>query len=235
MRRPLVAGNWKLHGSRAENARADRRHLLLGLPAQPPVDIASCARPSCTCRKSRRLLQGLERRAGRAGRVRRSAVGAFTGEVSAAMLKDVGCQYVIVGHSERRAHLSRRRRAGGAQVRGGAVAGADPDPVRRRDARGARGGPDACTWSRASSTRCSSCAASAALAQRGDRVRAGVGHRHRQERDARAGAGRARHHPRRGRGAGMLRSRPICGSCTAAASRPAMRRSSSRCPMWTAA
>ncbi len=41
MRRPFIAGNWKMHGSRAENAELIEA-LLLGLPAQTTVDIAVC-------------------------------------------------------------------------------------------------------------------------------------------------------------------------------------------------
>jgi triosephosphate isomerase len=51
MRRPLVAGNWKMHGSRAENARL-LDGLLQGLPAQTSAEIAVCPRSS-TCGKPR--------------------------------------------------------------------------------------------------------------------------------------------------------------------------------------
>lgn len=100
MRRPFVAGNWKMHGSRAENAQLIEA-LLLGLPAQTSADIAVCP-PFVYLWETARLLKSSVVALG-AQSVCAEAVGAFTGEVSASMLKDVGCAYVIVGHSERRA------------------------------------------------------------------------------------------------------------------------------------
>jgi triosephosphate isomerase (TIM) len=99
MRRPFIAGNWKMHGTRAENAELIEG-LLLGLPAQPAADIAVCP-PFVYLWEISRLLKASSIALG-AQSVCAEATGAFTGEVSAAMLKDVGCTYVIVGHSERR-------------------------------------------------------------------------------------------------------------------------------------
>jgi len=100
MRRPLIAGNWKMHGSRAENAELIEA-LLLGLPEQTPFDIAVCP-PFVYLWEVGRLLKSSSVGLG-AQSVCAEQVGAFTGEASASMLKDVGCKYVIVGHSERRA------------------------------------------------------------------------------------------------------------------------------------
>jgi triosephosphate isomerase len=100
MRRPLIAGNWKMHGSRAENAELIEA-LLLGLPGQTPVEIAVCP-PFVYLWETARLLKSSSIALGSQS-VCAEALGAFTGEVSASMLKDVGCRYVIVGHSERRA------------------------------------------------------------------------------------------------------------------------------------
>ena len=99
MRRPFIAGNWKMHGTRAENAELIEG-LLLGLPGQPTADIAVCP-PFVYLWEIGRLLKSSSVALG-AQSTCAEAVGAFTGEVSAAMLKDVGCTYVIVGHSERR-------------------------------------------------------------------------------------------------------------------------------------
>jgi triosephosphate isomerase len=100
MRRPLIAGNWKMHGSRAENAELIEA-LLLGLPGQTPFEIAVC--PPCVYLwETARSLKSSSIALG-AQSLCAESVGAFTGEVSASMLKDVGCKYVIVGHSERRA------------------------------------------------------------------------------------------------------------------------------------
>ena len=68
--------------------------------------------------------------------------GAYTGAISPAMLADVGCHYVIVGHSERRQHLRRHRRQRQPEAHRGGGGRAYPDPVRRRDQGGAGGGPD---------------------------------------------------------------------------------------------
>jgi len=100
MRRPFVAGNWKMHGSRAENAELIEA-LLLGIPGQPTVEIAVCP-PFVYLWEIARQLKASNVLMG-AQSVCAEPVGAFTGEVSAAMLKDLGCRYVIVGHSERRA------------------------------------------------------------------------------------------------------------------------------------
>jgi triosephosphate isomerase len=100
MRRTLVVGNWKMHGTRAENA-ALIEALLLGLPAQPSADVAVCP-PFVYLWEAARLLKSSAIGLG-AQSVCAEAIGAFTAEVSAGMLKDIGCRYVIVGHSERRA------------------------------------------------------------------------------------------------------------------------------------
>jgi triosephosphate isomerase len=99
MRRPLIAGNWKMHGSRAENAELVEG-LLLGLPGEPPADLVICP-PFVYLWEIGRLIKSSSLALG-AQSTCAEPVGAFTGEVSASMLKDVGCQYVIVGHSERR-------------------------------------------------------------------------------------------------------------------------------------
>jgi triosephosphate isomerase (TIM) len=99
MRRPIVAGNWKMHGSRAENARLIEE-LLAGAPAAAAADCVVCP-PFVYLQEAGRLLRDSLFALGGQD-VCADAQGAFTGEVSAAMLKDVGCEYVIVGHSERR-------------------------------------------------------------------------------------------------------------------------------------
>lgn len=100
MRRPLVAGNWKMHGSRSENAQLIEG-LLLGLPAHSVPEVVVCP-PFPYLWEAGRQLKASDVRLG-AQSVCAEPIGAFTGEVSAAMLKDVGCRFVIAGHSERRA------------------------------------------------------------------------------------------------------------------------------------
>lgn len=78
MRRPLIAGNWKMHGSRAENAELIEA-LLLGLPAQVPVEIVVCP-PNVYLWETGRLLKSSSIALG-AQSVCADALGAFTGEV----------------------------------------------------------------------------------------------------------------------------------------------------------
>ena len=99
MRKPLVAGNWKMHGSRAENA-ALVSGLLDQLQPGARAEVLVCP-PFPYLMETARLLKDSGVALG-AQSVCAEAQGAFTGEVSAAMLKDVGCRYVLVGHSERR-------------------------------------------------------------------------------------------------------------------------------------
>lgn len=99
MRRKLVAGNWKMHGSRAENAQ-----LIEAIVADMSNDRVDCVvcPPYVYLQEIGRQLRGGVAALG-AQDVCAEAVGAYTGEVSASMLKDVGCEYTLVGHSERRA------------------------------------------------------------------------------------------------------------------------------------
>jgi len=94
----LVAGNWKMHGSRASN-RALLDALLKELPVQG-VESAVCV-PFPYLAQAGERLTGTALHLG-AQNVSEHAQGAYTGEVSAAMLAELGCRYVIVGHSERR-------------------------------------------------------------------------------------------------------------------------------------
>ncbi|HEX9433481.1 MAG TPA: triose-phosphate isomerase [Burkholderiales bacterium] len=94
----LVAGNWKMHGSRAAN-RALLDAILEGLPKG--VAQGAVCPPFPYLAEVAERLRGTPLALG-AQNVSEHAQGAYTGEVSAAMLADVGCRYVIVGHSERR-------------------------------------------------------------------------------------------------------------------------------------
>jgi triosephosphate isomerase len=99
MRRPIVAGNWKMHGSRSETARLIEE-LLAGCPEELDAAGVICP-PFVYLHEAGRLLRDSVFGLG-AQDVCADTHGAYTGEISAAMLKDVGCEYVIVGHSERR-------------------------------------------------------------------------------------------------------------------------------------
>jgi len=98
MRKKIVAGNWKLHGS-----RVFARELLDAVIAHPAVD-----GPEIAILPPMPYLGELTEHYGNSGLVFGSQdhsvneQGAFTGEVSAKMILDVGCRYALVGHSERR-------------------------------------------------------------------------------------------------------------------------------------
>ncbi len=99
MRRPFVVGNWKMNGSR-ESARALVAGVCSGACGSPGVDIGLCP-PFVYMDDARAAIRDASVRLGGqncAGAER----GAFTGEVSADMLADVGCVFVLIGHSERR-------------------------------------------------------------------------------------------------------------------------------------
>jgi triosephosphate isomerase len=98
MRRKLVAANWKMHGSRAENAPLVE--AVLGSRSLPDVECVICP-PFVYLSEVARLLRDTPIRLG-AQDVCAETSGAYTGEIAASMLRDVGCEYVIVGHSERR-------------------------------------------------------------------------------------------------------------------------------------
>lgn len=96
MRKKLVAGNWKMNGSLAGNAA-----LLAAIkPALAGVEAVVCV-PFPYLAQAQASLAGSSIAWG-AQNLSEQGKGAFTGEVSAAMLLDFGCKYVIVGHSERR-------------------------------------------------------------------------------------------------------------------------------------
>ena len=98
MRKKLIVGNWKMHGSHSANAE-----LLAGIVAARPfiADVAVCV-PFPYLSETAVALAAHDIRWG-AQDCSSHEQGAYTGEVSAAMLAEFGCRYAIVGHSERRA------------------------------------------------------------------------------------------------------------------------------------
>jgi len=98
MRRKLIAGNWKMHGNLAEN-EALLSGVLAGMGGVK-AGVAVCVPFPYLAQVQAKLTGSVI--AWGAQNLSQQAKGAFTGEVSAAMLKDFGCAYVIVGHSERR-------------------------------------------------------------------------------------------------------------------------------------
>ena len=100
-RRPLIAGNWKMHKT-VEEAR-DFAHGLAALELPEDVDVAVC--PPFTALQAVAQALGGSLVALGAQNMYEAAQGAFTGEISPAMLRDLGVQYVILGHSERRQYF----------------------------------------------------------------------------------------------------------------------------------
>ena len=98
MKKQLIAGNWKMNGSLAAN-EVLLKEVLIGLNA-PACQIAVCV-PSVYLAQCQKQLAGSAIDVG-AQDVSAHESGAYTGEISAAMLKDLGVRYAIVGHSERR-------------------------------------------------------------------------------------------------------------------------------------
>ena len=99
MRSRLVAGNWKMHGSRASN-RALLDAVVAGIAGLDGAECAVCV-PFPYLGDAAGQLANTRLALG-AQNLSEHAQGAFTGEVSATMLAEFGCRYVLVGHSERR-------------------------------------------------------------------------------------------------------------------------------------
>ncbi len=100
MRQKLVAGNWKLNGSKA-SIETLMQGILAGMAPLDKVAVAVCP-PYVYIPLTQSLLTGSSVALGSQD-VADQTAGAYTGEVSAVMLKEFGCTYAIVGHSERRA------------------------------------------------------------------------------------------------------------------------------------
>jgi triosephosphate isomerase len=99
MRDFLVAGNWKMNGSTAANAEL-LAGIIDGVPEGDGFSLLVCP-PFPYIAAVAAQVKGSAVRVG-AQNVSEHDKGAFTGEVAPAMLRDVGCDYAIVGHSERR-------------------------------------------------------------------------------------------------------------------------------------
>ncbi len=99
MRKPIIAGNWKMNKTITESLDLVRQ-LSLELKDVKEVDIVVC--PVFTSLYSvSQAIEGSNIKLG-AQNLFWEGKGAFTGEVSALMIKDTNCEYVIIGHSERR-------------------------------------------------------------------------------------------------------------------------------------
>jgi triosephosphate isomerase len=117
VRRKLVAGNWKMNGSRA--ALAELSAIAAAARETPGVDVAICPPftliPLAVPRAGGLVVGGQDCHA--------AALGAHTGDVAAAMLAEAGAKLVIVGHSERRADHHESDEAVRAKAEAGLAAG----------------------------------------------------------------------------------------------------------------
>jgi triosephosphate isomerase len=102
MRTPIIAGNWKMN-TVIEGAKTLVEDLKARVRDATNVEIVVCP-PFITLTTVRDVIEGSNIALG-AQNMYWEKSGAFTGEVSAPMLKSVGCTYVIIGHSERRAYF----------------------------------------------------------------------------------------------------------------------------------
>jgi triosephosphate isomerase (TIM) len=120
-RRPLIAGNWKLWGTRAQ---AEDYCERLHLDAELPVDVGVCppftALDVCVAKLSGKGV------AVYAQNMHHESTGAFTGEVSAEMLTEIGVNGVVLGHSERRQYACETDRALQEKVPAALAAGLEP-------------------------------------------------------------------------------------------------------------
>lgn len=134
--KPLIAGNWKMHGSRA--AVTEFAGALDAASVTPQVDMLVCA-PFVYLQQLAAALAGTAVAVGGENLATATAAGAFTGEISGAMLADVGCSHVIVGHSERRALYGETDAVVAAKVTAAVAAGLQPilcvgETLEQRDA-----------------------------------------------------------------------------------------------------
>jgi triosephosphate isomerase len=109
VRRPFVAGNWKMNLDLA-SARALVSDLRARLSASPPLDVAVCPSFVLLFPMARAVADSPIRLG--AQDCWSEPAGAWTGEVSAEMVRETGCAYVILGHSERRHGIGPRDAAG---------------------------------------------------------------------------------------------------------------------------
>lgn len=123
MRKPMVAGNWKMNkltGAAVELAAAVKR----GVGTRTDVEVVLCP-PFTALKVVAEVIAHTPVRLG-AQNMHWEPEGAVTGEISAAMLRDLGCEFVILGHSERRAGFQESDAMVNRKVRAALAAGLTP-------------------------------------------------------------------------------------------------------------
>lgn len=104
MRKPIIAGNWKMHKTAAEAVALVREFTPLAAPAVDKVTVVVCP-PATALSSVSAALAGSGIRLG-AQNAHWEAQGAYTGETAIGMLQEFGVEYVILGHSERRQYFA---------------------------------------------------------------------------------------------------------------------------------
>ena len=122
-RRPYIAGNWKMHMTAAET-RAYGQKLLARLPMGNGVELAVCP-PFTALAAARECFGGSDVKV-LAQNMHQEASGAYTGEVSAGMLAELGVDGALLGHSERRQYFNETDRALQEKVPAALEAGLQP-------------------------------------------------------------------------------------------------------------
>ena len=137
-RRPYIAGNWKMFKTAAEAREFIAAFAQeLGPAGSRAADVGLCV-PSTALAASAEAAAGHEILIS-AQNMHQAEEGAFTGEVSAAMILETGATGVVLGHSERRQLFGETDAALKEKVPAALAARPGPDPLRRRDRGGARG------------------------------------------------------------------------------------------------
>jgi triosephosphate isomerase len=121
-RKMLIAGNWKMNGSAVQ---VDEFAQALTAASDLHAELAICV-PLVYSERMARALAACPVALGAQNLADQVEPGALTGEVNGAMLRDVGCEYVIVGHSERRARYGESNDVVAVKVRAAITAGLKP-------------------------------------------------------------------------------------------------------------
>ena len=191
MRKKLIAGNWKMNKTPTD-AIPLVKDIVAAVGQRHNVDVVICP-PFTALESVARALEGSAVKLG-AQNMHPEPSGAYTGEVSALMLRALFASHVILGHSERRTLFQGDRRLHQPEGARGAQEPAKADPLRWRNAAGTRSRRDA--EGRADPARAGSRGRGKGHRhERRHRLRAGLGDRHGQGCHDRAGAGGACIHP----------------------------------------